>query len=45
MKVRHIPYVIDPTANRFVYYENYWKAVALELLLKSSEALVQCQYG
>ena len=34
MKVRHIPYVIDPTANRFVYYENYWKAVALELLLK-----------
>ena len=34
MKVRHIPYVIDTTTNRFVYYENYWKAVALELLLK-----------
>ena len=31
---KHLPYEIDPNANRAHYYENLWKRVALELLLK-----------
>lgn len=31
--VKHLPYEID-TRNRFHFYENYWKRVALELLAK-----------
>lgn len=37
-KAYHLPYVIDPTNNRFVYYENHWKAVALKLLLKHTQS-------
>src|SRR5438046_9432382 len=33
-KPRHLPYQIDPNADRTLFYENYWKKVALELLLK-----------
>lgn len=32
---RHLPYQIDPSANRFHYYENLWKEVALGLLKKN----------
>ena len=31
---KHLPYQIDPTTNRFHYYENLWKRVALGLLEK-----------
>lgn len=31
---RHLPYQIDPSANRFHYYENLWKQVGLGLLTK-----------
>src|SRR6476659_3119634 len=31
---KHIPYQIDPSKNRFHYYENLWKLVALGLLQK-----------
>ena len=34
MNYRHLPYRIDPTRNRFEFYENFWKQKALELLLK-----------
>jgi hypothetical protein len=37
-KPKHLPYEIDPTTNRFVFYENYWKKVALDLLLKHCPA-------
>jgi SAM-dependent methyltransferase len=30
----HIPYAIQPEESRSAFYENYWKKVALELLLK-----------
>lgn len=30
----HVPYQIDPAANRFHWYENHWKRVALELILR-----------
>lgn len=30
----HLPYMIPAQANRFYFYENYWKRVALKLLLK-----------
>ncbi|MES2474542.1 MAG: class I SAM-dependent methyltransferase [Verrucomicrobiota bacterium] len=30
----HLPYSIDEAENRNHYYENYWKRVALDLLLK-----------
>lgn len=31
---KHLPYEIDPSRNRFHYYENLWKRVALGLLQK-----------
>jgi 2-polyprenyl-3-methyl-5-hydroxy-6-metoxy-1,4-benzoquinol methylase len=31
---KHLPYEIDPATSRSAFYENYWKKVALELLLK-----------
>ncbi|HEX7862560.1 MAG TPA: class I SAM-dependent methyltransferase [Verrucomicrobiae bacterium] len=31
---RHLPYQIDPSRNRFHYYENLWKQVGLNLLKK-----------
>jgi len=31
---RHLPYEINPDADRAVYYENYWKEVALKLVLQ-----------
>ena len=31
---RHIPYQISPDTNRLHYYENWWKQVALDLLLR-----------
>jgi SAM-dependent methyltransferase len=31
--VKHLPYQIDP-GDRFAFYENYWKRVALNLLLE-----------
>ena len=34
MQPKHLPYVIDPEQDRYAFYENYWKRVALELLLK-----------
>jgi SAM-dependent methyltransferase len=34
MNVQHLPYQIDEAANRFHYYENLWKRVGLELLLR-----------
>jgi SAM-dependent methyltransferase len=32
--VKHLPYEIDPSQNRFHYYETLWKRVALDLLKK-----------
>ncbi len=29
---KHLPYQIDPSTNRFHYYENLWKEVGLDLL-------------
>ena len=34
MNIQHLPYEIDPEANRFHFYENYWKAVSLKLLAR-----------
>jgi SAM-dependent methyltransferase len=34
MNVQHLPYQIDEAANRFHFYENHWKRVGLELLLR-----------
>jgi 2-polyprenyl-3-methyl-5-hydroxy-6-metoxy-1,4-benzoquinol methylase len=31
---KHLPYEVDPTKDRNHFYENYWKKVALDLLLK-----------
>jgi len=33
----HLPYQIDPSKNRFHYYENLWKEVGLSLLAKHAE--------
>ena len=38
-KIQHLPYQIDPSANRFYFYENWWKRVALELLRKKAGSL------
>jgi SAM-dependent methyltransferase len=32
---KHLPYQIDPSKNRFHYYENLWKRKGLELLVKN----------
>jgi SAM-dependent methyltransferase len=32
MSIRHLPYEIDETANRFSFYESWWKRRGLELL-------------
>jgi hypothetical protein len=32
--ISHLPYTIDETADRHHYYENHWKRVALNLLLR-----------
>lgn len=34
---RHLPYEIDPSKNRFHYYENLWKRIGLELLTRHVE--------
>src|SRR5688572_28925488 len=34
---RHLPYEIDPSKNRFHYYETLWKEVARDLLLKHED--------
>ena len=34
MRIRHLPYHIDERADRFAYYENFWKRQGLALLLK-----------
>ena len=34
MTIQHLPYSIDPAANRFHFYENYWKVVSLQLLAR-----------
>src|SRR5258708_3210629 len=36
-KPKHLPYEIDPN-HRHGFYENYWKQVALKLLLRHTEA-------
>lgn len=33
-KILHLPYVVDEDADRNHYYENHWKRIALDLLLK-----------
>jgi hypothetical protein len=48
MSVQHLPYEIDETANRFHFYENHWKRVALEFLLrhqKQPEGKTLFDYG
>lgn len=35
--LKHLPYEIDSSTNRFHYYENLWKQVGLDLLRKHSE--------
>jgi SAM-dependent methyltransferase len=44
---RHLPYQVDPETSRDAYYENYWKKVALELLLKHcrSDGMTALDYG
>lgn len=37
VKVRHLPYAVDPTTNRFHFHENHWKRVGLELLLRHGQ--------
>jgi len=32
--IKHLPYAVDESRDRNHYYENYWKRVALHLLLK-----------
>lgn len=34
LKKAHLPYVVNEEADRHHYYENHWKRVALDLLLK-----------
>ncbi|NBQ55951.1 MAG: methyltransferase domain-containing protein, partial [Verrucomicrobia bacterium] len=46
--IQHLPYQIDPAINRFYFYENYWKRVALQLLQKHAgtlEGLTLLDYG
>lgn len=44
--LKHLPYQIDPATNRFHYYENLWKEVALQLLSKRPCAgLTLLDYG
>lgn len=31
--VKHLPYTVDERRNRFAFYENHWKRVALDLVL------------
>ncbi len=38
MQPRHLPYEINPETDRHAFYENYWKKVALELLLQHCPA-------
>ncbi len=47
MTPRHLPYQIDPTADRSAFYETYWKLVGLELLKKHHPAggLTVLDYG
>lgn len=47
MTPKHLPYHIDPTADRAAYYETYWKLVGLELLKKHqpSGGLTVLDYG
>jgi hypothetical protein len=35
-KISHLPYVVDEEADRHHYYENQWKRVALDLLVKQA---------
>jgi SAM-dependent methyltransferase len=35
MKHKHLPYKINPSSNRFHFYETYWKLCGLELLEKN----------
>jgi len=35
MKYRHLPYTINPSLNRFQYYETYWKNCGLGLIDKN----------
>ncbi len=32
--IQHLPYHIDEAGNRHHFYENYWKQVGLELLIR-----------
>jgi len=32
--IKHLPYTVDETSDRYHYYENLWKRVALDLLRK-----------
>lgn len=34
--ISHLPYAVDEEADRHHYYENHWKRVALDLLLKQA---------
>ena len=34
---KHLPYQIDPSKNRFAFYENFWKQVGSDLLAKHVE--------
>jgi SAM-dependent methyltransferase len=34
MQPKHVPYEISPEASRSAYYENHWKRVGLQLLLR-----------
>jgi SAM-dependent methyltransferase len=36
IKISHLPYVLPTTGDRFYFYENYWKRVALRLLEKKA---------
>lgn len=38
MTSKHLPYTIDPEADRSSYYETYWKVVGLELLKSRAPA-------
>lgn len=39
MPVKHLPYQIDPGANRFHFYEQLWKEVAFDLLKAEQSSL------
>jgi hypothetical protein len=48
MKIKHLPYAIDPANNRNHYYETLWKEIGLDLLQKhepSLEGLTLLDYG